>query len=593
MANKQPADKSAQTTLQRGKACLRCRKRKMKCDGVKPACQQCVRAKKPDACEYDDGKGKTRTQLMRETILRLERRVRELEDPEYVSPAVTLYDPHGHSRSGSSASSVDSPDGSFLSVPHSPFPSGSPSSPAAAWTRVCLSSNSDLHLPSLIVCQNVPSPSPTPFLSEMFFEEPRSYLHMSPDLGSILLDIFAPHQQQCGLGIDIHQLRESLHRNPSERSHPVLLNAIYLWACFVSRPEPLCQNEDHYLRLVLETLPDALKSTDKIVDAIQASCLLSMYYLANGRMCEGGYHASAAAALAVQAGLGRNAFQNDLWPPACSFEDFDLKPAKTAPQDDARIMSFWQIFSLDRCWSVFLQRPSIIPDGPDARNVISCPWPQDLGSYETGLISGCSPLPTVRAFLNGDVSSGGFSAIVLRAKASALFAQADAVANLAGMKQNGRFADEVTALDHTISLFLSMLLPINQLNQVMPEERQSLILAHTLANCAVLHLHRASAHGDSVSFEKCSHAVRACVNVMRQITEQDYPFLDPVLAPCWSSISDHLVVELDTMESAWPSMNVSEIRDELSTILQAMTIFATRYPVITPDLNRLRKRLMS
>lgn len=61
---------------------------------------------------------------MRETILRLERRVRELEDPEYVSPAVTLYDPHGHSRSGSSASSVDSPDGSFLSVPHSPFPSG-------------------------------------------------------------------------------------------------------------------------------------------------------------------------------------------------------------------------------------------------------------------------------------------------------------------------------------------------------------------------------------------------------------------------------------------------------------------------------------
>lgn len=211
-----------------------------------------------------------------------------------------------------------------------------------------------------------------------------SYRPVEPSLLLLSrLDIFAPHQQQCGLGIDIHQLRESLHRNPSERSHPVLLNAIYLWACFVSRPEPLCQNEDHYLRLVLETLPDALKSTDKLVDAIQASCLLSMYYLANGRMCEGGYHASAAAALAVQAGLGRNAFQNDLWPPACSFEDFDLKPAKTAPQDDARIMSFWQIFSLDRCWSVFLQRPSIIPDGPDARNVISCPWPQDLGSYET------------------------------------------------------------------------------------------------------------------------------------------------------------------------------------------------------------------
>ncbi|KAH9991810.1 hypothetical protein BJV77DRAFT_484252 [Russula vinacea] len=45
-------------TLQRGKACLRCRKRKMRCDGTKPSCQQCVRAKKQDLCEYDDGKAR-------------------------------------------------------------------------------------------------------------------------------------------------------------------------------------------------------------------------------------------------------------------------------------------------------------------------------------------------------------------------------------------------------------------------------------------------------------------------------------------------------------------------------------------------------
>lgn len=89
---------------------------------------------------------------MRETIARLECRIRELEDPEYVSPGVTLYDPHGHSRSGSSASSTGSPDSSFLSVSHSPFPSGnpipsfavlalifrpgSPTSPAVAWIQV-------------------------------------------------------------------------------------------------------------------------------------------------------------------------------------------------------------------------------------------------------------------------------------------------------------------------------------------------------------------------------------------------------------------------------------------------------------------------
>lgn len=46
----------------------------------------------------------------------------------------------------------------------------------------------------------------------------------------------------------------------------------------------------------------------------------------------------------------------------------------------------------------------------------------------------------------------------------------------------------------------------------------------------MIHLHRASAHDDSISFEKCSQAARLCVTVMKQIPDQDYPFLDPVLA---------------------------------------------------------------
>jgi hypothetical protein len=130
-----------------------------RCDGTKPSCQQCVRAKKGDACEYDDGKGKTRTQLLRENIVRLEQRIRELEDPEYISPAVTLYDPHAHSRSGSSSSSFSSPGDTSFSASHSPFPSGassvfssgndlptalcadSPTSPNASWCHLQVSIN--------------------------------------------------------------------------------------------------------------------------------------------------------------------------------------------------------------------------------------------------------------------------------------------------------------------------------------------------------------------------------------------------------------------------------------------------------------------
>jgi hypothetical protein len=40
-------------------------------------------------------------------------------------------------------------------------------------------------------------------------------------------------------------------------------------------------------------------------------------------------------------------------------------------------------------------------------------------------------------------------------------------------------------------------------------------------------------------------------------------------------------MELDTLESAWPTMSTSEVRDELNIILHVMTVFSTRYPVIS------------
>ena len=50
-----------------------------RCDGVKPACFQCVRADRGSECEYDDGTTKTATQLLYEKLHRLEKRYRELQ----------------------------------------------------------------------------------------------------------------------------------------------------------------------------------------------------------------------------------------------------------------------------------------------------------------------------------------------------------------------------------------------------------------------------------------------------------------------------------------------------------------------------------
>jgi len=92
------------------------------------------------------------------------------------------------------------------------------------------------------------------------------------------------------------------------------------------------------------------------------------------------------------------------------------------------------------------------------------------------------------------------------------------------------------ALEHTITLFLSTLVPINQLDTVLPEERQSLVMVYTLAHSATIHLHRRFALEDSVSFDQCSQAAQACISVIKYISDRDFAFLEPIIG-VWLTVS--------------------------------------------------------
>ncbi|KAH0588841.1 hypothetical protein H2248_004636 [Termitomyces sp. 'cryptogamus'] len=574
MANK---PESGQTTLQRGKACLRCRKRKMRCDGTKPACQQCVRAKKAEACEYDDGKGKTRTQLLREHIARLEARIRELEDPEYVSPAVVLYDPHENSRSCSS-SSIGSSGETSLYTSHSPLSflsDSSPASPNTSWSSL----------------QPSASPSSTPFVPEIYFDDQQTRFQPPLELARMLLNIFSPHRRQCGLDIHMGHVVDTLTTSPKEQRHPVLMNTMYLWACFISRPEPLSQHEDHYLGLALDALQEGLRDGEKTIDIIQGSCLLSMYFLANGRILEGSYHATAAAALAVQCGLHINTYQGKVWSTDPQ-DQYDMKPSRTGVKEGERILAFWQVYNLDRCWSVILRKPSIIPDGLDPRQSINCPWPQDWAEYEAGHINVVPPFQTIRGFMGGEVSPSGFSTQAMRVKASALFAQADQLSSAWEPRVKGpsMLLQETQALERAIAQFITTLMPLDQLDAISVEDKHTLLVAHTLAHTASVQLYRPLAQDDPLVFDKCARSARACVAVIKHISDRDYKYLDPIIGPCWSYAADTLIIELETREVAWTVVE-TDVRSQITTLLYAMTTLGPRLPIVAISAAKVQKRL--
>ncbi|KIY46791.1 hypothetical protein FISHEDRAFT_46643 [Fistulina hepatica ATCC 64428] len=550
--------KSNAASLQRGKACLRCRKRKMRCDGAKPACQQCTRAKKGDQCEYDDGKSKTRTQLLREQILRLEQRIRELEDPDYVSPAIVLHDPHGarhpsESESSSLASSTSPP----VSNSHAPF-----STPPTSHS---------------------PFTSQSPYLSGSPYTPGTSSPQPSPEVGEMLLDIFVPHRHQCGLEIDLAPIRATLrHSHTSDLSasprHAVLLNAIFLWACFVSRPGPLSTQENQYLARALAALPDAVAcSADALLDVLQASCLLATYFYATGRSAEASYHAGAAAALVAQHAIHADPAH---WPERVLTGE--------------RILTFWQVYHIDRVWSALLNMRPVVPDDSDASSAINCPWPQGLAEYASGRAPCRAGFMTVRSMFDGDVTAGGLTIPASRAKAAAILSRAQQLTNAWDpmLKPTEAFQRDVAALEMTVQRFVAALIPVQRLGSALPEARQALVGTHTLANCALVLLYRRLAQGSALppqsitlahermAYDKMVNAARACIAVLPHIAEQDYSFLDPAVGPCWALIADVLLQELDNLQALWPPIDLSASRNELELVLFAMTSMNTQFPIL-------------
>ncbi|KZT71672.1 hypothetical protein DAEQUDRAFT_763532 [Daedalea quercina L-15889] len=591
------------TTLQRGKACLRCRKRKMRCDGAKPACQQCVRAKKADACEYDDGKGKTRTQLMREHIARLELRVKELEGLEHSSPSVTLFDPHSQTQyySGSSSSSSHGSPGTY-SLPTSASPTPFQPDVEQAWETT----------PWGELAADFAQPVGEPYNPS---EEPPL------ELARMLLEIFLPHRHQCGLDLHADRLRESLTLPPSERRHPVLMNAIYLWACYLSRPGSLSEHEPHYLSRALSAMTDAIQYPSKVIDVIQASCMLSVYYLSVGRLFEGSYHSTVASSLAVQFGLHQIGAEERT--PEAGADDWDatfrLEPAKDAIERGERILTFWQVYNLDRCWSVALQRPSTIPDSDHPWTCISTPWPQSMNEYACGDIDLGSASPTVRSFFvhQGQTANmvSGFSTAALRAKGSALFeaasrlssswsprtcprrppasASAPALSAPPAVPSQATFMDNFRVLEHTITRFASTLLPLHQLGAALPEDKYTLIMVHSLAHAAMIRLHFPFMESDGLARDKCLRSARGMILVSKHIADMDFEFLDPLIGPCWSSAAKVLESELVRLQSSWPPMNALEVQAELGAVLFVMTKLSARFPLLSYQAAKIQNFLES
>lgn len=150
--------------------------------------------------------------------------------------------------------------------------------------------------------------------------------------------------------------------------HDCLLNAMYLLGCHFARSPYYSELETIFFNKTLNHITAALDASDRLVDVIEASSLLAVYLYINCRFLEGYCHAFSAARLAV--GLGLHQLTSGQSSPP-----IPIPPPQTEDEMRHRVSAFWQVFIVDRCWTIANGLPLALPDGDSSHARIKTPWP--------------------------------------------------------------------------------------------------------------------------------------------------------------------------------------------------------------------------
>ncbi|KAF6758586.1 hypothetical protein DFP72DRAFT_887608 [Ephemerocybe angulata] len=258
--------------LRRGLACLSCRKRKLKCDSVRPVCSNCTARKRESECEYDDTKKKSRVQTLKEKKELLQSQVQKLlQALELQQPALNLtsggailgFGSMPSISGASSSTSSGSPHSSVIDLGRSQFSSSAPTPPlplpsGGAWPRSTATGASSgiigpfNHVQPPVYGPGAPQgahlfpyPSHAYPAAPSFSHQPGPQSPPNEVLGK-LIESFLSHQRQCCFSDPQGRFSSNPGgaRYPSLQpgigsqnawtppdAHPALLSAVYLLGC--------------------------------------------------------------------------------------------------------------------------------------------------------------------------------------------------------------------------------------------------------------------------------------------------------------------------------------------------------------------------
>ncbi|KAK0458257.1 uncharacterized protein EV420DRAFT_387716 [Desarmillaria tabescens] len=478
--------------LRRGTACLACRKRKSRCDGTHPVCQQCIKANREDECQYA---GLKRKKHSRQNVSVLGRHLFELETTSAfpskifpLKPQVTTSTLESifttPSASSSSSSLSESPSSStleFLSYDETNTAALDILDSTSTWTVLYLGDST---------------------YSGVTY--PNNGDSLPPKVKTILIEAFLSHQHQCyfeGCGIGITE---------SER-HPAFMNAVYFLGCYYTRSPHLANLETHFLNLALHGIASALAGHDRTVDVVRASSLLALYFYSTGQIAEGYRHSVSAARLALSIGLHRICLPDlsGRLPDSITHTGMDIND---------RVSTFWQIFMVDTCWSAATGFPSLLSRSSDYKVRIETPLPTNQSSADTNSLFGeIMALPSIPA---------------LKVKVAALYEEAARISsdnNIYDTEYWYNFTSVKNALER-IQVFLPL---VRDCSPHIPKSVMDvdIFFIRTLVYVSMININRIHNPTDALQ------ASLDATSLISDLSDDAYEYLDPLFSVLWTSIA--------------------------------------------------------
>ncbi|KAJ3520271.1 hypothetical protein NM688_g9187 [Phlebia brevispora] len=558
--------------LQKGAACLACRRKKKKCDAKRPACNTCKVAGKEYECEYDDELRQSVTAALLWRTQELEQRLAmyESQRPPQLPPAISppsvpfsptidspmqLFDFSGVSGMlpGASFCLVD-PANQLLTL--SPGPAGPSTLPMIHPTA-----SAPVPFPALSPFEVSGDVHPHEALVRMLLPNPP--LHFSD--GAVLplqntfelRSMFLAHNVQIGI-----YLRESKWKAVKEGDfsgeivHPTMVHLAQLiggalWR-MTHKEGAVIVSEELELRNALS----ALTNPPEPATQVSINCLLAWYFLFKRQLEDGRAYLVKAYQIVADFGL-------QLSPTAA-----DAMTPMSEPDEDTKelITALSQLLYLDKAGIIVLSMPSVLNDEYD-RQVKALPLMQPW------MAKHC--VVTMRArsvyFLQQALR---LSRIRTETASKSMIHTSDYTA--LSPDWYTQYWETLEEVSQHVGILVPQMLKSTLCSD--PRHGVSLKVCMMIAMAAQLELYRLPATYHAESRQKVLDVVLEIVGLSKGFRDEDFALLDPILGSCWTVVATALSQERQSFMEISEMEPAAQWSEAFSIMIQCASKLGTRLP---------------